>query len=287
MAPWHPPSAAPGPGTKVAVLDDEPLHPLIPFWGYRADLVVTGELEGSLAMLTERVRRTIAAGARAARGERWRAQHEKARQALREAALAAGERKTIETRWVAHELNQVLPADALVVDETITHRLEIHRYLDSLTPGRFFEASHGGLGTGLGTALGVKAAAPDRPVVLLIGDGAFNYNPGLAGLGFCEEHRMPILIVLFNNSGYLSQKSGIPHHYPDGWAVRSKTFVGTSIAPSPDYAALARAFGGYGEKVTDPREVRAAFRRGLQSVAGGQLALLDMTLEPINPSGEV
>lgn len=284
VAPWHPPSAAPAPGTKVVVLDDDPLHPLMPFWGYRADLVVTGEVEGSLAMLVERVGRAIAPGARAARGERWRAHHEKARQTLREAALAAGDRKTIETRWVAHELNQVLPADAVVVDETITHRLDIHRHLDSLTPGRFFEASHGGLGTGLGTALGVKAAAPERPVVLLIGDGAFNYNPALAALGFCQEHRMPILILLFNNAGYLSQKSGIPAHYPEGWAVKSKTFVGTSITPSPDYAALAAAFGGYGEKVTDPREVRAALKRGLQSVAGGQLALLDMTLEPINPS---
>jgi acetolactate synthase-1/2/3 large subunit len=287
VAPWHPPSAAPGPGTKVAVLDDDPFHPQLPFWGYRADLVVTGEIEGSLAALTGLVRASLPAGARTASAERWRAQHAKARQALREQAVASGSRPTIETRWVAHELNQVLPPDAIVVDETITHRLELHRHIDSLTPGRFFEASNGGLGTGLGTALGVKAASPDRPVVLFIGDGAFNYNPALAAFGFCQEHRMPILIVLFNNSGYLSQKSGIPQHYPDGFAVRSRTFVGTSIAPSPDYAAVAQAFGGHGEKVTQPGQVRAALQRGLQRVAAGQFALLDMTLEPINPSGEV
>jgi acetolactate synthase-1/2/3 large subunit len=287
VAPWHPPSAAPGPGTKLVVLDDDPFHPLLPYWGFRADLVVTGEIEGSLAALTGLVRAALPAGSRAASAERWRAQHTKARQALREQAQASGGRPTIETRWIAHELNQVLPADAIVVDETITHRLELHRNIDSLTPGRFFEASNGGLGTGLGTALGAKAAHPDRPVVLLIGDGAFNYNPGLAAFGFCQEHRMPILIVLFNNSGYLSQKSGIPHHYPDGFAVRSRTFVGTSIAPSPDYTAVAQAFGGYGEKVTKPGEVRAALQRGLQRVVAGQFALLDMTLEPINPSGEV
>src|SRR5439155_23760213 len=149
----------------------------------------------------------------------------------------------------AHELNHVLRPDAIVVDETITHRLDIHRFLDRLQPGGFFAGSWGGLGTGLGTALGVKAAAPDRTVIALIGDGAFNYNPALAALGLAQEHRMPILIVMFNNSGYLSQKSGIPQHYPDGFAVKSKTFVGTSTAPSPDYAAVARAFDGYGEKV--------------------------------------
>ena len=185
------------------------------------------------------------------------------------------------------ELNEVLPDDAIVVDETITHRLDIHRFLDRLTPGRFFSGSYGGLGTGLPTALGVKAARPERPVVALIGDGSFNYNPVTAALGAGQEHRLPILIVLFNNSGYLSQKSGVPQHYPEGWAVKSQTFVGTSITPNPDYAALARAFGGFGEKVEKPGEVRAALLRGLQAVAAGQLALIDMRLRPINTSGEV
>jgi acetolactate synthase-1/2/3 large subunit len=283
VAPWHPPSAAPGPNTKVGVLADQPFHPQLPYWGYRADLVVTGEIEPSLGMLRARVEQAIAPGARAAAVERWRARHEPRRQALRDEARAAGGRPRVETRWVVHELNEVLPADAIVVDETITHRLEIHRLLDRLTPGRFFEGCYGGLGTGLGTALGVKAAAPERPVLALIGDGSFNYNPVLAALGACQEHRLPILIVLFNNSGYLSQKSGIPAHYPDGYAVKSKTFVGTSITPSPDYAAIAGAFGGHGERVEKPGDVRAALARGLRAIAEGRLALIDVALEPINP----
>src|SRR3972149_9822697 len=188
-------------------------------------------------------------------------------------------------RGAAHELNQVFPPDAFVVDETITHRLEINRFLDRLTPGRFFEGSYGGLGTGLGTAVGVKAAAPARTVIALIGDGAFNYNPVLAALGFCQEHRMPILIVVFNNSGYLSQRSGVLRHYPGGWAVGSQKFAGTSIVPSPDYAAIMGGFDGYGEKVEDPAQVRPALLRGLQAVSNGRVALLDMRLEPINRGG--
>jgi acetolactate synthase I/II/III large subunit len=284
LAPWHPPSSLP-PATRVVILDDEPLHAQIPFWGYRSDLMVTGDVERSLALLLERVKRAVASGARDRSTERWRDRHEKAREALREECRASGTRKAIETRWVAHELNQVLPPDAVVVDETITHRLDLMRCLDRLTPGRFFEASHGGLGTGLGEALGAKAAAPDRTVVATIGDGALNYNPVLAAFGASQEHRLPILVVVFNNSGYLSQKAGIPHHYPDGWAVKSRRFVGTSIAPDPDYAAVARAFGGHGEKVTEPRQVRPALLRGLEAVSRGQIALVDMTLEPINPGG--
>src|SRR3989442_8276467 len=286
-APWHPPSSAPGPRTKVVVLSDDPLRAHVPFWGYRADLVVSGDVEPSLAMLLERVRDRVKPGARAGGADRWRARHDKRREALREEARAAAKSTPLETRWVVHELNEVLPPDAIVVDETITHRLDINRFLDRLTPGRFFSGCYGGLGTGLGTALGVKAARPERPVVALIGDGSFNYNPVTAALGAGQEHRLPILIVLFNNSGYLSQKSGVPQHYPEGWAVKSQTFVGTSITPNPDYAALARAFGGYGEKVEKPGEVRAALLRGLQAVASGQLAVLDMRLQPINTSGEV
>jgi len=287
VAPWHPPSSAPGPATRVVVLDDEPLHADLPFGGYRADLVVAGHVESSLAALVELVRRAIAPGRRAAAVERWRVQHHATREALREEAAAAGTKPVIETRWVVHELNEVLPADAIVVDETITHRQDIHRFLSRLSPGAFVEGGWGGLGTGLGTALGVKLTAPGRPVVVLIGDGAFNYNPVVASLGACQEHRLPILIVLFNNSGYLSQKSGIPLHYPHGWAVTSKTFVGTSITPSPDYAAIVRAFDGYGERVDRPAQVRPALRRGLDAIASGRAALLDVALEPINPSGEV
>src|SRR6516164_8221233 len=83
--------------------------------------------------------------------------------------------------------------------------------------GHFFSGAIGGLGTGLGTALGVKCVAAQKPVILLIGDGSFNYNPVLAGLGFCQEFRMPIMIVVLNNQGYLSQKLAIPLYYPEGW----------------------------------------------------------------------
>jgi len=283
VAPWHPPSSLPRPGTKVVVLAEDPFHTHLPFWGYSADLVVAGEAESSLALLVERVRQTIAPGSRRAAIERWRVRHDERRATIRAQARATGAKETIETLWVVHELSEVLPADAIVVDETITHRLDIHRVLDRLAPGAFYEASYGGLGMGLGTALGVKHAHPDRTVVALIGDGAFHYNPVPASFGACQEHGLPILVVVFDNAGYLSQKGDVVHEYPDGWAVRSNRFAGTSIVPRPDYALLARAYGGYGETVERPAAVRAALLRGFEAVAKGQLAVITMVLEPVNP----
>ncbi|MCC6608081.1 MAG: thiamine pyrophosphate-binding protein [Burkholderiales bacterium] len=287
VAPWHPPSALPAPGTRVVVLGEEPLHPRLPAWAFRADLVVAGEAERSLAMLAARVRERVPPGSRSAAAARWRARHEARRAALRDEARAAGVHAPIETRWIVHELNEVLPPDAIVVDETITHRLDVVRRLDRLGPGAFLEASYGGLGVGLGTALGAKLARPERTVVTLIGDGAFHYNPVPAAFGACQEHRLPLLVVLFDNAGYLSQKTDVAKAFPGGWAVRSGKFAGTSILPRPDYAALARAYGGYGETVEAPGEVRAALVRGFDAVRRGQLALIDMVLAPVSPDPRI
>ena len=280
VAPWHPASKKLNSGTKVAVLSDNPLRSDLPYWGFPVNQILTGEIESSVKHLLESVKKRIAKGnsVTTRRAESWRSRHEARKASWKEDALRRKEQKPIDTRWVTYELAQVIPADAMVVEETITHRLSIHRYLDMLKPGTFFAGCIGGLGTGTGTALGVKAANPTRPVLCLIGDGAFNYDPGLAALGVCQEHNLPIMIVLYNNYGYHSQKSGVPRFFPNGFAVKNQDFIGISINPSPDYAMIARAFDGYGEKVEDPSEVRAALQRGLKAVAAGQMALIDIRL---------
>jgi acetolactate synthase-1/2/3 large subunit len=105
----------------------------------------------------------------------------------------------------------------------------------------------------------------------------------VGSFGAAQEHGLPILVVLFDNAGYRSQKGDVINEYPDGWAVKTNRFAGTSITPRPDYALLARAYGGYGETVSAPEEVRAALKRGLDAVAKGQLALIVMQLDPVNP----
>jgi len=259
------------------------LHARLPVWNYRTDMILSGDAGTALAALAARVRQLVPAGSRGASFERWRAAHEARRRALREEGTAAGQKSAIESRWVGRELAAVLPPRAIVVDETITHRLEVQQALDGLEPGQFYEGSYGGLGLGMPTALGVKAAHPGRTVVFLVGDGAFHYNPVVASLGAAQEHHLPMLVIVFNNAGYLSQKRDVVHEYPEGFAVRTQRFAGTSIAPRPDYALLARAYGGYGERVEEPRGVRAALARGLEAVAGGRLALIDVVLAAVNP----
>jgi acetolactate synthase-1/2/3 large subunit len=262
VAPWHPPSAVTG--VPVAALGEDPLHSNLPYWGFRADHVVAGDVRSSLKSLRALL---------------------KPRKPWLEKKIAVEPVKAetrITSAWIAQELNAVLPPDAIVVNETISHRGEIMKRLDRLGPGSFYEASYGGLGMGTGTALGVKYAKPQRPVALLIGDGSFYYNPVPAAFGACQEHGLPLLVVLFDNAGYFSQKNDVVREYPQGFAVKTNRFIGTSITPCPDYALLAQAFGGRGEKVEKPADVRPALERGLAAVAKGKLALVHMVLEPVN-----
>ena len=259
VVPWHPPSAL-GKGVKVYAIGEDPLRSNLPFWGFRADLVVPGELRSTLEALIQRLPKKTSSA-------------RKVRQELK--PVPPG----MNTAWIAQELNKALPKGAVVVNETITHRLELLRRLAKLEPGGFYEASFGGLGVGLGVALGVKYAQPGRTVVAAIGDGAFHYNPVVASFGASQELALPFLVVLFDNAGYLSQKTDVETYYPDGAAVLTGRFAGTAITPRPEYAKLAEAYGGYGEKVAEAGNVRAALQRGLQEVEKGRLALIHMVLE--------
>jgi acetolactate synthase-1/2/3 large subunit len=227
----------------------------------------------------DRVRQIVPPRSRAAQLAQWGERHDRERATRRQAARAAGGGPALETRWIAHELSEVLPDDAILVDETITHRLDVVRLHERAGAGSFFEASYGGLGVGLGLALGVKHAQPDRPSSATGGSAFHATRSSVAGAA--QEHRLPVLVVLFDNAGYRSQKGDVETYFPRGAAVQTGRFAGTSIAPRPDYVMLARAFGGTGERVERPGDVRLALQRGLEAAASGQLALVHMVLAPV------
>jgi acetolactate synthase-1/2/3 large subunit len=257
VLPWHPPSSL-NEGRKIFAIGEDPLRSNLPYWGFRTDLLVPGELRTTLEGLLQRLAK--------------KPQPKRASKSIEAAPQA------MSNAWIAQELNEALPADAVVVNETITHRLDLLGRLTKLQPGGFYESSFGGLGVGLSTALGVRHAQPGRVVVATIGDGAFHYNPVVAAFGASQELGLPLLVVLFDNAGYLSQKTDVITYYPQGEAVRSDRFAGTGITPRPEYAKLAEAYGGYGEKVERAQDVRAALRRGLQQLEKGRLALIHMVL---------
>ena len=263
VLPWHPPSSLKP--AKVFAIGEDPLRLNLPFWGFHTDLVVPGDVRTTLEGLVERIKNRGQSPISATRA-----------QARNRALTPISE--GMNNACVATRLNAALPREAIVVNETITHRLELLQRLTRLEPGGFYEASFGGLGMGLSVALGVKHADPRRPVIVTIGDGAFHYNPVVACFGAAQELGLPMLVLLFDNGGYLSQKTDVVTYYPEGAAVKTGRFAGTSITPRPEYAKLAEAYGGYGDKVLRAADLPAALQRGLTE-ARQRLALIHLVLE--------
>ena len=119
------------------------------------------------------------------------------------------------------------------------------------------------LGYGLGLAMGAKLAKPDKLCINVWGDAAI----GFTGMDFetAVRERIPILSILLNNFSMAIELAVMK--------VSTEKYRSTDI--SGDYAAMARAFGGYGERVTKVSEIAAAIKRGIEQTKQGKPALLE------------
>jgi acetolactate synthase-1/2/3 large subunit len=277
QVPWYPPSASP-PGATVVVIDESPLKGQVVYQNLQADWYLEGGIAATLGLLLEDLQSDLRADIDRLRlrEARWEAEHNRQAEGHRTAAAAAQDQKPISPVWLCAAINEVMPDNTIYVDETIVHRGTIQRQLRWNQPQSYFHPN-GGLGQGLGLALGVKLARPERPVVALMGDGSFLYNPITQSLGVSLEADLPILIVVFNNGCYASMKQNHLHYYPNGNAAASGIFHGVHI-PGPDYAKLVEPFGGYGERVEDPGQLKSALNNAQEAVRRGKVALLDVVL---------
>jgi acetolactate synthase-1/2/3 large subunit len=283
--PWYPPGSIRGKTeAKIVFMDLDPIQVKYPTYGYPADQLVKADSSVAVPQLVELVKaEKLNRALVQARGERWAAEHSRIREELKTKALAVKDENPIDPRWLCYCIDQVIDEDTVIVNETITHGGIIHQHIERnrVAPGTRYESTgpvaHTGLGQGMGIALGVKLADPDKTVVALEGDGTFNYNPVLACLGAAQEHGIPFMTVIYNNGCYAAMK-GHARYYPEGYSVTSDKYYGVSCGPTPSYAKLAEAFGGYSETVEDPQEVEPALRRALNHVREGTLALLDVRL---------
>lgn len=284
ITPWNSQRTAPRPEAKIIFIDDKAPYNRFPYWNYRADMILAVEPLQVLAALVERVKsKRIGASDRSKRFELWKGKHDQLLASWDNHIQKARLNKPIDPHLLCHTINEWLPAEAIVVEETITHKVSIHRFLRRVKPGNFVMGHAGGLGTGMGISLGVKIASPGQPVVNLVGDGSFNYNPVLSALGFSQEYHIPVLTIVFNNGAYKAMQSAHLRLYPEGWASRTQTYYGVDIAPNPDYAQLAKSFDAYGEKVEDPGEIAHALARAWEAMKHGKTALLDVILDPRDP----
>jgi acetolactate synthase-1/2/3 large subunit len=281
--PYIPTQVTPRADAIIIQIDLDPVKDRIPLWSFpltyavRADSARALELIANDAaeLLTDELKHRIEA-----RRTELTASHNERRGARREAALATREARAVGAEWLGYCLGQFQrdAADCIFVDESLTSHAAVWNHLDSDEPNTMFGSGGSSLGWGLGAALGIKLAHPDRPVVLVVGDGSFVFGEPLAALWASQVNQAPLLIVIFNNGCYNANKAPLISAYPQGYSVQGSHFVGTDLLPSPRYDLLAAVVGAVGERIDNPAQVLPALHRGLDHVRSGRSVVLDVIL---------
>jgi acetolactate synthase-1/2/3 large subunit len=264
--PWIPGTLAPSDDCKVIHIGADPLYSTYPIRGFPSDIAITGLAKWTFAALEEAMaeHEKSAKGRIDARSKRIAALRQE--QAERRAAKLAGAIKDtpIHPTWITHCIEQVKDEDAIIVRES-PYDLGLARLTQ---PGTFFNLGQGGgLGWGLGAALGMKLAAPDRQVICTQGDGAYMFGNPLPAHYVSRAENLPTLTVVFNNQMWNAVRRNTRNVYPDGYASKSNWEPLTYSGEDTRFEKAVEVAGGYGEQVVDPEEVPKALDRALNVIA--------------------
>ncbi len=183
-------------------------------------------------------------------------------------------------RDVLSEISAVVGEDAIIVTDVGQHQMITAQYYKFKKSGSFL--SSGGLGTmgyGMGAAIGAKIAAPDRPVVLVTGDGCFHMN--MNELACAVSENLPILIVVMNN-GVLGMVRQWQRLFYNG------RYANTTLHRRTDFVKVAEALGAAGYTLKRKDRIRPVLQ---QAFAQGKPCVVDCVVDkddsvfPLIPPG--
>ena len=273
--PWIPSLHGPPAGCRVIHLGVDPLFSRYPVRSFPCDLAIDAAPELALPALDAALaERTGDADAVAARRAALAARSAELRNGWRRAALDAEGDRPISVVWLSHCIDRVVDENTIVLNELglSPAQLTLQR------PGSYFGLSPaGGLGWGLGAALGAKLAAPDKLVIASVGDGAYMFGNPTPAHYVSRAHDLPVLTIVSNNAGWGAVRAATRAMYPDGAAQQRNAMPLTALDPMPDFETVVAASGGYGERVEDPAALPGALDRAVRAVREeGRQALLNV-----------
>jgi acetolactate synthase I/II/III large subunit len=274
--PWIPKEGQPKAQAKVIHIGPDPLFASYPLRGFRADIALTGAVAPTLQALWRAAQKEAVSPK----------QIEDRRKAV--ALVADDIRKrartgmepvpaTITGKWLSACVNKLLDENTVLVNEypTVLEEMVI------TGPGRYFgNPSAGGLGWGMGAALGAKLASPDKTVICAVGDGAYMFGNPTAVHYVSEAMRLPVLFVIANNARWAAVHRSTLSTYPKGHASEMSAPPFATLEPSPRFEHVVQASRGHGERVTEPAQLLPALERALKVVKEERRqAVLNVCLE--------
>ncbi len=268
-----------GPGTRfVAVgLDTAMMGRTQPL-----DLAVVGDVNATLQDLIAALEGLVTSARLARLRDERLARITPATTAARAARRAQAEQhfaaEPIHPDRLGWELEHGVEPNAIIVTENPPGLMGKHDFLRfGPRPDDKLGVSHSGsaLGWGVGAAIGAKLAAPDRQVVLSIGDGSVMYSA--AGFWSMARYEVPVLTIVWNNRNYQTVRNA-GFRYGRRMAATGRYPAVYLGDPDIDFVKLAESQGVRGERVTSPGVIAAALRRGTEATRRGEPYLLEFVV---------
>src|SRR5437899_10923327 len=171
------------------------------------------------------------------------------------------------------EIAKFADPDAIIVHEAGS--VNLHSFDFNPIGGRelfFYYGAH--LGSGVGTAAGVKLARPNQQVICLVGDGSFVFGP--TALWNMARLELPVITVVYNNHAYGGPHSRVIEKTAGGKMMQKRQFVHDYLgSPDMNMAQIAKGFGVAGEIAESPEQLRAALARARKATVEGRPYLID------------
>jgi len=226
---------------------------------FRSSIEYAGSVAGGLRML--------AAAAPSTAPRRWTdAELDKYRATIRD-AIAFKPARGIGPYQVASTLRQVFPRDTIATIDTGSHRILINHVWQSYEPRRLLQSNGlGSMGYALPAAIAAKLMFPKRPVLAMMGEAGLDMVIGEMSL--LDEHKLPIVMVVFRDDTLSLIKLK---------QERMKLPETGVVTGSPDYALLAKAYGGNGVVATTIPELKKAAQSALKS---SRFTLIEARIDP-------
>jgi acetolactate synthase I/II/III large subunit len=203
---------------------------------------------------------------------KWSKWRSDARSAYEKSFAAPAQPSPVDMVAVMRHLSDILPDDAIITNGAGNFAVWPNKFYKYGANARLLAPQSGAMGYGVPAAIAAKVAHPNRRVVCFAGDGDFQMT-GQELATARQAHAEPIILIL-NNGIYGTIRAHQEREYPGR--------VSATDMLSPDFAALAKAYGFHGERVEKTKDFAAAFARALKSKTGAVLDL-NISAEAITP----
>jgi len=255
--PWCSVMEEPDQSVRIIHIGEDPLFQKIPIRTHRGDSFLIADIKHSLQMLGDLLNGQIDTEV-----------IEKRRREIMQfkqqySVVTKDDGNVLNSNAVAQAINDIWDENCILVNELSLPPDSIQ--LDQ--PGCYFRTgSASGLGWGLGAAVGIALASPQKTVIAVVGDGSYYFSNPLAIHWLANRYGLKILTIVLNNKGMKSIQGVTSQHFPDGVAARNTSFPLTSLEPSPDFEAISTMFDGNGYRVDQSKDLKTTLKQALLNV---------------------